>query len=86
LDKEKLNKIKKIIEEIADSNEIYDLGLDDDFVELLNFDSMTFIQVIVRLESEFNVTIDDDDLTFENLNTLKKLHDYVTAERSESVR
>lgn len=86
MDKEKLNKIKKIIEEIADSNEIYDLGLDDDFVELLNFDSMTFIQVIVRLESEFNVTIDDDDLTFENLNTLKKLHDYVTAERSEGVR
>lgn len=46
---------------------------DDQSLEELGLDSMLFIEIVVELETVFNVEIPDDYLVIASLNTVNKL-------------
>jgi len=43
----------------------------------LNMDSITFIKLIIAIETEFNVEFNDDALLIEKYETVKDMNDYV---------
>ena len=44
-----------------------------DLVEDLGMDSMTFVSVIIEIESKFNIIFSDDMLQIENFKTIEKI-------------
>lgn len=51
------------------------LGLDDELLTVL--DSLHLLRMIVELESQFGVTIDNSELTLENLGTLNRIGSFI---------
>lgn len=62
--------ISKVVE--LEQGVIDSIDLDTDLVEY-GLDSINAIELIVRLEEEFEIEVDDDDLLIDNINTLNKL-------------
>ncbi|MGG4554127.1 acyl carrier protein [Paenibacillus sp. FSL W8-0186] len=54
-------------DDITNQTDLYDIGLD----------SLNAIQLIVQLEDAFGISIDDDELLYENFNTIPKIVDIV---------
>jgi len=46
-------------------------------LEQLHIDSLIALQIIVQIEQQFNVTIDDDELALEMLDSLDKAVTYI---------
>lgn len=44
----------------------------------IGIDSLNCIDVVVNIESNFNIEFDDEDLFMENLRTLDRLHNIVS--------
>lgn len=67
-------KIRDFISEVIEfgQGEIDSIDLDTDLVEY-GLDSINAIELIVRLEEEFEIEVDDDDLLIDNINTINKL-------------
>jgi acyl carrier protein len=53
----------------------FDLQMEDRFDEISNFDSLSIVEVIMTLETEYDIDIEDD--LIENLETVKELFDLV---------
>lgn len=53
------------IKKIGESDDIFDMGMD----------SLSFVSLIVAIEKKFDITFNIDDLSYKNLNTLKKITD-----------
>ena len=49
---------------------------DTDIINDLGFDSISIIQLILEIESEFNIKF-DDSLKYEDIATLNDLEDYI---------
>jgi len=49
----------------------------DDKLQDLNINSITFIQIIVSLENEFDFEFEDEKLLFKEFPTVKSMVDYV---------
>ena len=65
-----MNEEKKLIEIF----ESFGLYLDSDEYEYdLDIDSFTFISLIVAVEDKFNISIPDEDLSFERLGSFFKI-------------
>lgn len=68
------DKILQILSEVlkVEENELMQF---DENVELMywGLDSLNAIEVIVMLEDSFNISIDDEDLLIDNINTVNKL-------------
>ncbi|EGL15173.1 MULTISPECIES: acyl carrier protein [Paenibacillus] len=45
---------------------------------LLGLDSVTAVNLIVSLESQFGITFNDDELIVENFSTVRKITEHVT--------
>ncbi|HEX3029375.1 MAG TPA: acyl carrier protein [Clostridia bacterium] len=58
-----LNKAEGELLELDESADLREIGLD----------SISSIDVIVSMESEFNIAVDDEDLLIDNFNTIEKL-------------
>ena len=41
-------------------------------------DSLNFVELIVRIEEEYDISIEDEDLLIENFNTISKIKLYLT--------
>ncbi|MBE2997222.1 hypothetical protein IDM40_00685 [Nocardiopsis sp. HNM0947] len=54
---------------------------DKDLREFAGFDSLGILESLVWLESEFNITIPDEELTVERFSSVKKMVDYVLDHR-----
>ena len=67
-------KIREFISELIKlgRNAVDSIDLDADLIEF-GLDSLNSIELIVRLEDEFDIEIDDNDLIIDNINTLNKL-------------
>jgi len=63
------DKIAKIIFDILDKRVSIDKIKDSNFLELL--DSISFVELIVRLEEEFEIQIDDEFLLMDKLSNLE---------------
>lgn len=57
-----------ILEQFDENAELIDLGLD----------SLNAIEIIVILENTFNISVEDEDLLIDNINTISKLITLVT--------
>lgn len=65
--------IKNIVTEILklDNNDV-NISLEDDLTSF-GLDSLNAIEIVVNLESEFDIQIDDDDLLIDNLSSIHKI-------------
>ena len=72
-----MNKNKKILQIIKDnlSNDI-SIG-PESLLQDIEIDSITFIKIIVALESEFEFEFDDEKLLFTEFPSIKDMIDYV---------
>ena len=72
--REKLIQIIRVnVDENATVNE---MNLRDD-LSILNFNSLSFIKVIVDIESEFDIEFEDSSLNYSNYPTLTSLCNYI---------
>lgn len=73
-------KLKKIIAEVA-LKEVNESIISDDVVLTsdLGYDSVQIIQLIVELESQFQIEIEDDDLDIDKLTIYRNLRDMIAA-------
>jgi acyl carrier protein len=54
-------------------------SVDQDLREFAGFDSLGILELLVWLESEFSITIPDEELVVENFTSVGKMADYVIA-------
>lgn len=66
-----LSKIKKIINNSI-STHLYDLDYQTEFKEI-GLNSLSYIELIVDLEKEYNIVFDIEELTFDNITTIEAL-------------
>lgn len=59
-----------------------DRGLKDDEDLLLALNSLQLLRMVIELESRFHVTIDNSELTPENLGTPERIATFVEAKRA----
>ena len=67
-----LDFIKKNAKEVG-------IEVEKDTVVSETIDSITFVKMVVALETEFNFEFDDEMLSFSNFETIGQLVDYVKA-------
>lgn len=53
----------------------------DDLRQFAGFDSLGILETLVWLESEFDITIPDEDLDVENFQSVGRMADFVLAHR-----
>ncbi len=64
--------IREIISEVLDNDEIYMIDEEEDLIAH-GLDSMFAMEIVVRLEVQYGISIEDDDLLLDNLSSIKKL-------------
>ncbi|XTZ13735.1 phosphopantetheine-binding protein [Micromonospora echinospora] len=72
-----LDRLGKFMPEIAQDPPSEDKDLRD----YASFDSLGLLEVLVWLESEFAVTIPDEDLVVDHFSTVGRMVDYVVSRR-----
>lgn len=65
-----------IFDELVFCEEPQAFGADDDLLEA-GLDSMGIMRLVMFVEEEFNVSLPDDELEPENLQTLNKLENWI---------
>jgi methoxymalonate biosynthesis acyl carrier protein len=63
-------RIKSIIAEISGKS---DFKLDDNLIYILGFNSKNVMQLILKIEQEFNISIEEDDLDIDNFNNVNSI-------------
>ena len=77
-------KLKGIIKEtFRDEVSLDNVNEDTDLVEAIGVNSIVGIEILVRSEGEFGITIDDEDLSIELIQTLSTLADYIEKKMEE---
>lgn len=72
-------KLMKIIQDsVSILYENVPIKNDTDIINDLKFDSISIIQLILEIESEFDIQF-DDNLKYEDIATLKDLENYISA-------
>lgn len=69
-------KVLEIVKEYINVGENDTITIDTDFEEM-NINSVDFIKIIVRVETEFDFEFYDDDLTMGRFNSIHELCDYI---------
>lgn len=73
-----IEKIKEIISATFKGEvSLENITEETNLIEALGINSIIGIEVLVRVESEFDIEIDDEDLTIELVSTLSTLADYI---------
>jgi len=67
-------KINSIISEIIGKS---DFTLNDNLIYVLGFNSKNVMQLILKIEQEFNISIDEDDLDIDNFNNVNSIMELV---------
>lgn len=65
--------LKEVIISCSDAVELEKINDDTDLVKDFGFNSVNLIQLIVELETVFDIEIDDEDLQVDKLSTYKGL-------------
>ncbi|WP_182301959.1 phosphopantetheine-binding protein [Cohnella cholangitidis] len=65
-------KISEIVREMLKVHGNVNLTADQNLFDI-GLDSLNAIQLIVRLEEEFDIIIDDDELIFDNFDSIEKI-------------
>lgn len=76
-----MDKLKKmVIENLEDDIESINL---DDGIENAGINSITFVKIVVCIESEFDIEFDEDSLDLSNFPTIESLAAYVEKKLNE---
>lgn len=59
-----------------------EIGSDVSLISDLNLDSIQMLALITGLESAFDIVLEDDDLDLENLSTVNRIAEFVSAKRN----
>lgn len=81
-----INEIKERVKEIACEHLSIDeenFDADLDFKEDYGFDSLDFFAVLNQIEDEFGIALETDEVV--ELNTFKKLMDYIESKKMSKV-
>ena len=62
---------------VVDGDEVRDSGEDLELISDLGFNSLSFIQLIINLEKEFDITFAEDLLVMSKVSTVEKISDVV---------
>ena len=70
-----IEKLTEILKQFF-SNKTFDISniLFLDFIDDLGMDSLTFIDMVIEIENQFELVIPDECLTFENFRNIEKIH------------
>lgn len=78
------DKIIEIIAEVLKLSEEEKNSIVDDYdLTKIGLDSLNAIEIVVNLETEFDIMVDDDDLSLDNLATVDMLEQIVKKYRFE---
>lgn len=66
-----------IIKEVLENKQINNSKIKEGQLSSLGLNSILFIKMVVKIESEFNIEFDDGMLQIDKLNTLEDLSKYV---------
>lgn len=66
-----------IIKEVLENEHIDNNKIKEGQLISLGFNSISFIKMVVKIETEFDIEYDDDMLLIDKLNTLEDLSKYV---------
>ena len=69
-------KVKSILEEQMDISSGLEITMDTSFVEDLEADSLDVVELIMAIESEFNISVEDEDV--ENIKTVGDVVNYIS--------
>lgn len=78
------NSIKAKLKEVIDNEVSEDLYMsvnelnDDDDLFALGVDSLNVVRIILAIEDEFNIQINDDDLSIDNLGTINSINNLIS--------
>lgn len=67
------NRLQGIIVEIDESIKKEDITLNSQLVQDFEFDSIEMVFLIVKMEEEFEIEIDQEELSLENLSSIDRL-------------
>lgn len=69
-----------IINSVSKSNWVLsDLYSKKSFVNDLNFDSLSLVELIVNVESHYKIVIEDELLDFDNIDSIKNMIDIINS-------
>ncbi len=71
-----------ILESILFEDNNYLLDYDDSFLEKGIIDSTGVLEVVSFIEDEFNISVDDEELTPENLDSVNKLAIFIEKKKA----
>ena len=72
--KDTIIKVRQIIDGFHKNLENVD---ENDNLQRLGFDSVDFVKLVVEIENKFDIFVEDEDLLFENFDTINKITEYV---------
>jgi acyl carrier protein len=78
-------KLKEVIASCGNYVIFENINDDTDLVRDFNFSSIDIIQLVVELESAFDIEIDDDDLLIESLAPYKSLIEILKLKLNEEI-
>lgn len=67
------DRLIKIIKELVEEDIDFNITSDIDLIDDVGFDSITIIQLIVSIETEFNIELEDYELMMQNIRKLNYL-------------
>lgn len=67
------DRLIKIIKELVEDDIDFNITSDIDLIDDVGFDSITIIQLIVSIETEFNIELEDYELMMQNIRKLNYL-------------
>ena len=73
-----LNKIIGMLNTVVEDAS-FDLWNIDEDLKQLGMDSIAFITAVVKLEAEFGISVPDEYMLIEEMDTIRKMHDAVEA-------
>jgi acyl carrier protein len=79
---ERANVIEAVVARIADiipEAKSQPPDVDQDLREFAGFDSLGILELLVWLESEFSITIPDEELVVDHFTSIRMMADYVMA-------
>lgn len=71
------NKIIELISELNFMDNSYEYLCENDNLKQLGMNSISFIKLVVTLESEFGLEFDDEDLDYNKFTSLNILCEYI---------
>lgn len=73
-----LNKLIEIIVEVRETPELRNsISSDDDIINDIGIDSLQLINLILKVEDEFDVEIDFDEFQMDDLTSVERFFNYI---------